>query len=116
MGLDAFLEIDSWQAYEDLLAQVAFIVVNRPQPGGDPDAGWKRLADYLQRRISPDYTFAAAQACYRRPGCRPIHVCAIDALAVSSTRIREMIKQGRPIDHLVPPKVAQYILSKGLYL
>ena len=116
IGLDAFLEIDSWKSYKDLLAQIAFIVVNRPQAGGDADAGWKRLGDYLRVRISSDYTFDASAACYRRPGGQPIHVCAIDAVDVSSTQIREMIKKGRSIDHLVPPEVAQYIFSKGLYL
>ena len=116
IGLDAFLEIDSWKSYRDLLAQIAFIVVNRPQAGVDADAGWKRLGDYLRDRISSDYTFDAAQACYRRPGSQPIHVCAIDAVDISSTQIREMIKRGRPIDHLVSPNVAQYIISKGLYL
>ncbi len=116
MGLDAFLELDSWHLYADLLAQIAFIVINRPLAGGDADAGWKRMEDYLRDRISPQYTFDAARSCFRRPGSQPIHVLAIDALDVSSTQIREMIKKGRPIDHLVPPKVAQYINSRGLYL
>ncbi len=116
VGLDAFLEIDSWHAYEDLLAQIAFIVINRCPSGGDVDAGWKRLGDYLQGRISPHYRLDTSRSCFRRPGSQPIHVWAIDAVDVSSTRIREMIKKGRPIDQLVPPKVAQYILTKGLYL
>ena len=116
MGLDAFLEIDSWKSYDKLLEKIAFIIVNRPLGGHSDNAGWKRLEKYLISQISPDYTFHASQSCYRRPGCPPIHVCQIDALDVSSTRIREMIKKDRPIDRLVPPKVAQYIISKGLYL
>jgi nicotinate-nucleotide adenylyltransferase len=30
MGLDAFLEIDTWKSYEELLVQVSIIVINRP--------------------------------------------------------------------------------------
>ncbi len=31
MGLDAFLEINSWKSYEELLVQIPIIVINRPQ-------------------------------------------------------------------------------------
>ena len=30
MGLDAFLEIDTWKSYTELLEQIAFIVMARP--------------------------------------------------------------------------------------
>ena len=34
---------------------------------------------------------------------------------LSSTEIRNLVKQGKPIDHLVPPSVAQTIAEKALY-
>ena len=35
---------------------------------------------------------------------------------ISATRIRERVRQGLPIDGLVPEKVAEYIKEKKLYL
>ena len=39
----------------------------------------------------------------------------IDYLPVSSTMVREAVRQGRTIDALVPAKVARYIRENGLY-
>jgi len=38
-----------------------------------------------------------------------------DLLSVSSTEIRERVRDGKPIDRLVAPAVAQYIRERGLY-
>ncbi len=45
--------------------------------------------------------------------CRRIMTNEIE---LSSTQIREMVKDGKDISHLVPKKVAQYIKDNGLYL
>ncbi len=34
---------------------------------------------------------------------------------ISASTIRQRVKKGLPIDHLVPPPVAEYIVVKGLY-
>ena len=48
-GLDAFLEIDTWQSYSDLLKQVVFIVIARPIIDcQDLSSRWKRLENFLE--------------------------------------------------------------------
>jgi nicotinate-nucleotide adenylyltransferase len=37
-------------------------------------------------------------------------------IELSSTQIRQMVKEGKDISHLVPQKVAEYIKENGLYL
>ncbi|MGD8447293.1 MAG: nicotinate-nucleotide adenylyltransferase, partial [Desulfobacterales bacterium] len=117
MGLDAFLEIDSWKSYEELLQQVSIIVINRPKKdrlfSGD---GWKRLDEYLISGISGGYKFSESQSCYQSPDKQPIFIFEVTALDISSTKIRSLIKAGRSIGYLVPRKTAEFIKSRGLYI
>lgn len=116
MGLDAFLEIDTWKSYADLLEQIAFIVMARPSEDcPDAEQGWKILESYLKSTLSEDYKFSASRRCYISEGKQPIHIVDIDALDISSTKIRQNIKTKQNIEKLVPPKVAAFIQSKGLY-
>jgi nicotinate-nucleotide adenylyltransferase len=40
----------------------------------------------------------------------------VPAVAISATEVRNRVREGRSIDHLVPPPVARYILQNRLYL
>ncbi len=116
MGLDAFLEIDTWKSYRQLLAQIPFIVINRPhadrQTAGDP---WKLLDDYLATELGAEYAFSASRSAYLGSDQQPIYVWEVTALDISSTRIRRAVREGRPIDYWVPTRVAEYIRTKGIY-
>ena len=116
MGLDAFLEIDTWKSYAELLGQIAFIVMARPDEDcPNADQGWKILENYLKSTLSEDYEFLTARGCYTSEGKQAIHIVDIDAMDISSTKIRQNIKTKKTIENLVPPKVAEFIQSKGLY-
>jgi nicotinate-nucleotide adenylyltransferase len=117
IGLDAFLEIDSWKSYEALLVQVPIIVINRPKTENCiSSAGWEHMDDFLKTSISGGYNFSEFQSSYLADGKQPIHIFEVTALDISSTRIRSLIKEGRSIRYLVPRKAAEYINSRGLYL
>ena len=116
MGLDAFLEIDTWKSYAELLEEIAFIVMARPNADcRDADQGWKILENYLKSTLSEDYEFSTARGCYTSEGKPPIYIVDIDAMDISSTKIRQNIKTKQPIKDLVPPEVAEFIQLKGLY-
>jgi nicotinate-nucleotide adenylyltransferase len=117
MGLDAFLEIDTWKSYEELLRQVPFIIINRPKAGiGANGFRWKALEDYLKAKISADYVFAESRCGFCSPNKQPVYVFEVTALDISSTAVRRLVKEGRSIGYLVPQKVAEFIKSKGIYL
>jgi nicotinate-nucleotide adenylyltransferase len=117
MGMDAFLEIDTWKSYDELLLQIPLIIINRPQSGSAPhEGGWQFMENYLASKISKDYVFSESQGCFRANNKQPVYVFEVTSLDISSTGIRNLINTGRSIRYLVPHKVAKFINSKGLYL
>ena len=116
MGLDAFLEIHTWKSHQDLLEQIAFIVMARPaEDYTDTQQGWRILETYLKSTLSADNQFDAEHGCYALEGKQPIHICDIKALDISSTKIRQKVKRKQSIENLVPSEVSDYIRLKGLY-
>lgn len=115
-GLDAFLEIDTWKSYRDLLQAVPFIVMARPHEKFTKSAlGWKVLEHFLNDRVSDQYSFSTPEQCYLHPLNQPVYIVDIKLMDISSTQIRNRIKKGRSLRPLVPETVADYIKSKGLY-
>ena len=116
MGLDAFLEIHTWKSHQDLLEEIAFIVLARPdEEYPDTRQTWGILEAYIKSTLSADNQFDAEHACYSLEGKQPIHVCDIEALDISSTKIRQKVKRKQSIEDFVTPEVADYIRFKGLY-
>jgi len=116
MGMDAFLEIDTWKSYDELLKQIPFIIINRSKPGSAAnDCGWDFMGKFLASNISTDYDYSESQSCYRAKNKQPVYVFEVTSLDISSTRVRNLINKGRSIEYFVPRKVAEFINSKGLY-
>jgi nicotinate-nucleotide adenylyltransferase len=117
MGLDAFLEIDTWKSYQELLTQMAIIVINRPNAGSRlSDVPWKVMDDFLTSKFAADYAFSSSRSCYLAKDKQPVYVFKVTALDISSTHIRQQISNRRSIEYLVPQKVAEFINAKGIYL
>jgi len=117
MGLDAFLEIDTWKSYKDLFLLSPFIVMSRSFAGqGATVFGRKPFEDYLKCRISEGYKLSASQSSYVHEEKQPVYILDVTPIDISSTKIRKFIKTGRPIKSLVPEIVEAFIKRKGLYL
>ncbi len=115
MGVDAFLEIDTWKSFREILSIVAVIVISRPPPRGDrtgSDRG--RVKGVLATIVSPE-TITETPEGFQAAGLKPVAVQPVTALDISSTRIREMVGAGRSIRYLAPAAVVEHIRTKGLY-
>jgi nicotinate-nucleotide adenylyltransferase len=115
MGLDAFLEIDTWKACRQILAQVRVIVMSRPGPhtaGGESD---RDQVVRVLSALSPGDPVAESPEGFLAGGFKPVRLQPVTALAISSTRIREMAAAGRSIRFLAPAEVVAHIYAKGLY-
>ncbi len=117
MGLDAFLEIDSWMSFRELMSLVPVIVISRPAVSG-VTRGHEReaAAKYFRSKISPECVVSDSPPVIEAPGMKPITIYPVTAMDISSTRIRELVSANRSIDYLVPQNVRDYIQAKGLYL
>jgi len=116
MGLDAFLEIDTWKSYKALFLLIPFIVIFRSVAGKDGKTlGWEPLGQYLRSNISEEYTFSRSTSTYVHDKKQPVFVFDVPPVDISSTAIRERIKKGIPIKDLVPENIENFIKAKGLY-
>jgi nicotinate-nucleotide adenylyltransferase len=111
IGLDAFLEIETWMKFRELFEYSHFIVTDRPDseskspqfvmPGG--------LGDAFEKQTDGRRDFWI-----HKSGSR-LYFQDISALDISSTTIRGLIKDGKSINYLVPESVNKYIKKRGLY-
>ncbi len=116
MGLDAFLEIETWKSYQDLLHIIPLIVINRPDHQGrlKPSVS-NAVSTLLEHSTLQGYECSMDTPCFTHCEKQPIFVYNVTAMEISSTRIREMIRHSQAIDFLVPETVRTYIQAKGLY-
>lgn len=112
-GLDSFLEIRTWKSYEELLDLCNFIVVSRPDSGFEalPEALPERFHDRVVDCRGLD---AIDEATRDREG---LGIFLSDGVMVdvSSTDIRERVRQGRSIRYRVPAEVERYVTTHSLY-
>ncbi|MDG4476988.1 nicotinate-nucleotide adenylyltransferase [Thiovibrio frasassiensis] len=109
IGMDAFAEIHTWKAYRELLNYASFVVIGRPDHC-QQSCGQTVAANF------PGYTLNEAQGFWQgESGQGGIHPVAMAPVKVSSTEIREAVRQGKEIGTLVPSAVADYIAAQGLY-
>ena len=108
IGLDAFQEIKTWKEYRRLFDYTHFVVINRPGFPSEELEPFILSLDVGFQREGDDNIFVNASGnllIYREA----------TLLEVSSTRIRDMVADGRSIRFLVPESVRGYITEKGLY-
>jgi nicotinate-nucleotide adenylyltransferase len=111
LGVDAFLEIETWKSYRDVLEQCRFIVISRP--GFDLSSARSALPpEFKGSFVYVPKTGDVGTVALER---FRIFLLPMPSLDISSTEIRRLVKSGRPIDGLVPGPVEEYISNKNLY-
>ncbi|MDD4334933.1 MAG: nicotinate-nucleotide adenylyltransferase [Desulfotomaculaceae bacterium] len=94
-GADAILEIFSWKDSDILLSMCNFVAATRP--------GYC-LKELNEKLDSFPNSFK-----------QNISYMEVPALAISSTDIRQRVREGKPIKYLLPETVEDYILRNNLY-
>lgn len=115
LGLDAFLEISTWRAPEDLLSRCNIVVVSRP---GYQFSDLARL-DFLGPLDAPSLSALdrGRRSRYEQrltPDTRLILI-RVTAHKVSATQIRDHLSGGKRLKNLLPPLVESYIIDHKFY-
>ncbi len=122
IGSEAFLQIHTWMAPEQLFTMTNFIVMERPGKVVGPGD----FEDYLKElegrfpffyyrgheRLDDVHIFTVES---EKQESR-IYLTPVISVGISSTMIRRFIRDGRSIRYLVPKEVERYIKEKGLYV
>lgn len=95
-GTDAFIDIETWKEYKELLSIAKFIVMTRQILN----------SELLDEKI---------ELFIKKYGAN-ITKIEIPTLDISSTDIRRRMKEGNSIKYLLPESVEKYILKNRLYI
>jgi len=109
MGMDAFLELDTWYKYEQIVTECDFIVCTRPGPkrrGGLQAIPESIRGEYKKKRGAREFVHSCG---------KKIMFADITEMGVSGTRIRRMVRDEVSIRYLTPRRVMEYIQENGLY-
>jgi nicotinate-nucleotide adenylyltransferase len=114
LGVDAFMELPMWREPEDLLKLLDFIIIGRPT---------MRFADLSSSpyiNVSQDdldgLDLGKVEVLTTTlAGGRSAVLLGSPLLDISSTAIRENIREGRSIKYMLPERVESFIITHGLY-
>ncbi|MBE6041867.1 MAG: nicotinate (nicotinamide) nucleotide adenylyltransferase [Clostridiales bacterium] len=95
LGFDSVVQVNTWYHGEEILNDYHLITGRRP------DTDDREGLETIER--------------FRREYGARITVLEMEPVDASSTEIRERIRDGRPVDGLVPPQVEKYITEHDLY-
>ncbi len=109
VGMDAFLEINTWKNYHDLFGLSHFVVMDRP--------GYRRshVKEFLQQEISSEIIFYPGENRFLLPWGFSVFLFPITLMDISSTRIRTLRQKKQSIRYLLPYEVEDYIEEKNFY-
>ncbi|MBM4333282.1 MAG: nicotinate-nucleotide adenylyltransferase [Deltaproteobacteria bacterium] len=109
LGLDAFLEINTWKQYTALFELCHFIVMNRP--------GFENnfSREHLPVELAEDFCYDEQKGGYIHSSGYGVFPKEITALDISSTKIRDYLQKGLSVKYLMPAPVEEFIYRNNLY-
>lgn len=108
IGLDAFLEVETWKDFARLPRLADLVVIKRSAYPVEP-------VDAVIAKFGA-YRFDAAASCWHAPGVPGrIHLLSMPPVEISSTMVRKAAAAGERLEALVVPAVADYISGQRLY-
>ena len=109
LGLDAFLLMDSWKDWRELLALTHVIVTSRP--GFGDDLPYEKIP-VVVREV---FCYDPVRSGFRNEFGKEILFTRLTDFFVSASAIRRLLGKGKSIRYLVPSEVQRYVKDQHLY-
>lgn len=94
VGEDQYLHFDKWYKFDEILGYATVVTAARHRDKFDELCSFKQSNAFMKNSIVSDF----------------------DVTEVSSSEIRDKIKNGVDVSHIVPEKVNEYIKEHNLYV
>ncbi|MBN1142359.1 MAG: nicotinate-nucleotide adenylyltransferase [Deltaproteobacteria bacterium] len=110
LGMDSFLELETWKEYPRLFELAHLVVVGRP--------GFHCRTDSPERlpiAVRSQFCYDGTPRKLRHLSGNTLVFLQETMLDIASTRIRDLLSRQRSIRYLVPDAVTAYIRTHGLY-
>jgi nicotinate-nucleotide adenylyltransferase len=108
LGRDAFNKIDSWKDWQEVLHYAHIVVANRPNESS------RDISNDLNEWIEKHKTNNKTNLTSKLSG--HIYFINIPELDISSSKIRQNVKENKIVDNLLPAINQNYIKDNHLYL
>lgn len=108
IGSDSYLELGLWHRYQELFGLASLIVVERP------DRLIENPLQQLPETVRGSFQQESPELLRHSSGTS-IQFIRGSRLEISSSRLRELVAEGRSIRYLVPASTETFITQKGLY-
>ncbi|MCP3871761.1 MAG: nicotinate (nicotinamide) nucleotide adenylyltransferase [Desulfobacteraceae bacterium] len=110
MGSDAFLDITTWKKKDQIFEVIQIIIMLR--------GSWENyetIVSFIDENISKEYIFNKKHKTFTHRNKQSIKICKVPKIDISSTFIRQRVKNNESIKDLVPGTVEKMIRTKELY-
>ncbi len=109
MGLDAFLEIETWHKYDELFPECDFIVTTRP---GSTSRSCNQA---IPEAVRESFKRKKGTREFEHSSGRKLFFAEVTLIDVSASSIRDKVRKGESIRYLIPRRVMEYIHEHELY-
>ena len=109
IGTDAFMHLDTWHRWQEIIQFAHIILVKRPETATPQKPLSSNLEDFLRDHYTED------TALINQHPSGFISMQSVTALAISSTDIRERLNNKKSARYLLPQNVLEYIENHQLY-
>lgn len=96
MGSDMFLTFHLWRKYREIFSLCTLCVASR-ENGSD----YEKLIEYAKETFGEDWG--------------KVRISPLEPMELSSTEVREALHRGEELSGLVPERIEEYIMKRGLY-